>query len=653
MNKISLQTTNKYDNISGSNPSLITAGLPSGSIMTTHLIQPSSSVKQNHHLNQNRATDTQPIITLDSQQNDHSQYTIVSNQTISDTYLNLSRKDINDVMIALHTLAKCIRYDIDNKNQQYIIPMDDNESHQLTMLYSKSTNHTLKSSTPPNSSSHHYCNRRHSIRNKRHSLSSDHCHHHHHTKHHRNLVDDFQYDLHDMKRKEDRRILHQLQYHKKYFNHHNPSSYPSYSSNAILYTSTCRSNKRPRQIYHCSQQNQSTKKIPSKNLYQQSIKNKLSSSIPLSPYILDNFIYIDQEEPISNIQILPQQAHTFELLQNNHIHNIMSMDSLTTKDIFIPSLTPCYLQKLNHNQTSGMGDQLNINKIDVATQWSLQILSSSKCNTIDKSKSELLSKSHDEQENSKLHITRTNSNVLTELSQSITTIDTNNSTNKIPSLMKTQSFVNNSLLINDPCNNKTDNNINEIYLEKSSLPMNDEYELTKSETERFLTKLNIPTCKCSTTKLQTINTNIKHSSIDDNITCISIDNDSLIGSASSSISNKKKTKQTSIKCIVILGYMNFGPRIFRPKLFGPVQNSVVSKRPRHHTSKSSKNNQRIKRSRTYRRSQSNNQSITIIQSSKLTSPKEVSFTDFFDIDTTFFDAYDRLFSDTTTSEKSL
>ncbi|CAF3474924.1 unnamed protein product [Rotaria sp. Silwood1] len=80
---------------------------------------------------------------------------------------------------------------------------------------------------------------------------------------------------------------------------------------------------------------------------------------------------------------------------------------------------------------------------------------------------------------------------------------------------------------------------------------------------------------------------------------------------------------------------------------------VVSKRPRHHTSKSSKNNQRIKRSRTYRRSQSNNQSITIIQSSKLTSPKEVSFTDFFDIDTTFFDAYDRLFSDTTTSEKSL
>ncbi|CAF2467940.1 unnamed protein product [Rotaria sp. Silwood2] len=624
MNKISLQTTNKYDNISGSNPSLITAGLPSGSIMTTHLIQPSFTIKQNRHLNQNRATDTQPITTLDSQQNDNSQYTIVSNQTISDTYLNLSRKDINDVMIALHTLAKCIRIDIDNKNQQYIIPIDDSESHQLTMLYSKSTNHTLKSSTPANSSSHHYCNPLHSIRNRRHSLSSNCCHHHHHhhhIKHHRNLVDDFQHDLHDMKRKEERRIFHQLQYHKKHFNHHNPSSYPSYSSNAILYRSTCRSNKQARQIYHCSQQNQSTRKIPSENLYQQSIRNKLSSSIPLSPYILDNLIYIDQKEPISNIQIVPQQAHTLELLQNNHIHNIMSMDSLATKDIFIPTITPYYLQKLNHDQTSGMGDQLNLNKIDVATQWSLQILSSSKCNTKDISKSDLLSKSHDEQENSKLHKTSTNSTILTELSQSITTIETNNSTTKIPSLVKTRSFMNNSLLINDSYNIKVNNDINEKCLEKSSLTMNDEYELTKSETERFLTKLNIPTCKCSTKKLKTLNTNIKHSSMDDNITRISLDNDSSI--CSSSLSNKKKIKQTSIK--------------------------LSSKRPRHHTTKSSKNNQTIKRSRTHCRSQSNNQSITIIQSSKQPSPKEDSFSDFFDIDTTFFDAYDRLFSDTITS----
>ncbi|CAF4133109.1 unnamed protein product, partial [Rotaria sordida] len=531
MNKISLQTTNEYDYISGSNPSLITAGLPSGSIMTSHLIQPSLKIKQNHHLNQNQTNNTQPIITLNSQQNENSQYTIVSHRTISDTYLNLSRKDINDVMIALHTLAECIRYDIDKNNSQYMIPMNDSESHQLTMLYSKSTNHTLKNS------SHHYCNPRHSSSSNH--FRHHHHHHHHHIKHHRNLVDDFQHDLQNMKHKKERRILHQSQYH------HNPSNYPSYSSNAMLYTSTCRLNKRSKQIYHCSKKNQSTRKISSENLYQQSIKNNLSSSIPLSSYILDNIIYINQKEPISNIQILPQQAHTLQLLQNNHIHNKMSIDSLTTKDIFIPSLKSYYLQKLNHNQLSGMGDQLNLNKIDVSTQWSLQISSSSssssKCNTIDISKSDLLSKSYDEHENSKLYITPTNSTILTELSPSITTINTN----KISSLVnKTQSFLNNnSSLINDPCNIKLNNNRNEIYLEKSSLIMNNEYDLTKSETERFLTKLNIPTCKCSTTKLKTINTNIKYSSIDDddNIIRISLDNDS------SSSSNKKKTNATSIK----------------------------------------------------------------------------------------------------------
>lgn len=76
---------------------------------------------------------------------------------------------------------------------------------------------------------------------------------------------------------------------------------------------------------------------------------------------------------------------------------------------------------------------------------------------------------------------------------------------------------------------------------------------------------------------------------------------------------------------------------------------VASKRLRHPASKSSKNNQTIKRSRTHRRSQSNNQSIRIIQSYKTTNPKDDSFFDFFDIDKTLSDAYDRLFTDTTTS----
>lgn len=80
---------------------------------------------------------------------------------------------------------------------------------------------------------------------------------------------------------------------------------------------------------------------------------------------------------------------------------------------------------------------------------------------------------------------------------------------------------------------------------------------------------------------------------------------------------------------------------------------VASKRPRHHTSKSSKNNQIIKRSRLHCRTQSNNRSMTIIPSNKTrTYVKEDPSFDFFDIDTTFSDAYDRLFIDmTTTSEK--
>ncbi len=94
---------------------------------------------------------------------------------------------------------------------------------------------------------------------------------------------------------------------------------------------------------------------------------------------------------------------------------------------------------------------------------------------------------------------------------------------------------------------KLHNDTNEKCLEKISVNGNDEHDLTKSETERFLTTLNIPTCKCSTKKLRTINTNVEHSSVDDSITCISLDNDSSIGSSL----HKKKTKPTSIKCIII------------------------------------------------------------------------------------------------------
>ncbi|CAF4285808.1 unnamed protein product, partial [Rotaria magnacalcarata] len=62
------------------------------------------------------------------------------------------------------------------------------------------------------------------------------------------------------------------------------------------------------------------------------------------------------------------------------------------------------------------------------------------------------------------------------------------------------------------------------------------------QTERFLTKLSIPTCKCSTTKLQTV----KSTPVDDGITCISFDNDSTTCLSS----NKNETIQKSIKRIV-------------------------------------------------------------------------------------------------------
>jgi hypothetical protein len=246
-----------------------------------------------------------------------------------------------------------------------------------------------------------------------------------------------------MKSRQERQILRQLQYYQKYFNHHNSSSYPSYRSNARLHTSTHESNIQAKQTYHCSRPHQSTIKIPLEDQYQQSIKRKLSSSIPLSSYALDKFIYIDQQEPISNIQMLPQQAQTLQILQNNYIHSLMSSDSLNTKDMIRHALKSGCLEKLNHQQISGMGDHLNLNKIDVATQWSLQILTP-KCIEMNESQSDSSSKYHDDQNNLKLHGTPTNSTILTELNRSTTTIATNNSAVNISLISKTQSVVNHS-----------------------------------------------------------------------------------------------------------------------------------------------------------------------------------------------------------------
>ncbi|UJR30788.1 hypothetical protein I4U23_018308 [Adineta vaga] len=459
------------------------------------------SLSINNH-NQNRATDTQPIIS-NSQQNDvNSDYTILSHRTISDTYLNLSRKDIDDIMTALHTLAQHLQYDVESINQQHMI-------------------------------------------------SNRWFHHQDHIKSHRNFIAKFHHDLYDMKYQQKHRIYRHLQQQQQ-----NLISYPSYSTNAIVYATPCKSNQQLRHIYHCSRQHQSTTRTYSYDQYQPSIKQNLTSSISLSSYILDQLVSIDQNEPIlKNIQILPKQAYKLQILQNNPIYSFISGDSLNTK------------------AKSDVNDRIQSNKIDVATQWSLQSLSSSSllCND-----NKAIEFNHQDEEALNLHVTHTNSNILTELTTSNTVV-----------------VENDSIQLNDLSNDQ-ENNISSI--------KHNEYEITKSMTERLLTTLNLPTCKCSTT-----NRSLKHSLID---------SDSSINAAS----NTKRMKQLSKKS--------------------------GNKRSCQH---SSKPNHTIKRTRFL---QSNDRLMNAIHSCKIIdlNSDDSSF-DFFDIDTTFTDAYDRLFTDTTTTSE--
>ena len=75
----------------------------------------------------------------------------------------------------------------------------------------------------------------------------------------------------------------------------------------------------------------------------------------LSSYILDQLI--------PNIQMLPQHAHTFQILQNHRLHGLMSVDSLNMNDHFRTAMKT--------HPAFTMNDQLTLKKIDVATQWSL------------------------------------------------------------------------------------------------------------------------------------------------------------------------------------------------------------------------------------------------------------------------------------------
>lgn len=110
--------------------------------------------------------------------------------------------------------------------------------------------------------------------------------------------------------------------------------------------------------------------------------------------------------------MLPQHAHSFQIVQNNQMHSLMSIDSLNTKDRLRTVLKPSTSRKRDHDQTFSMGDQLILKKIDAATQWSLPMSTpiSSTCQNVQAPDS-----------------AQTNSANLTELTPSKTTIATNNS----------------------------------------------------------------------------------------------------------------------------------------------------------------------------------------------------------------------------------
>ena len=172
---------------------------------------------------------------------------------------------------------------------------------------------------------------------------------------------------------------------------------------------------------------------------------------------------------------------------------------------------------------------------------------------------------------------------------------------------------------------------------------NDEYELTKSETERFLISLNLPTCQCMNLKQQTTDTTAKHSSIDDTSMNISMDD------SFSQPLNKKKNKPTPTKGMTRFSLISRNlPSLNATECIFSLL--VVSRRTRYYPSKSSRN---AKHSRQQDQSPSNRQLMTVIQSLKTSDLQDDSSFDFFDMDTTFSDPYDRFFSDTTTSEKSI
>lgn len=147
--------TKNYGHSSGSTSSLLTVGLPSDSKIISHL---------NHSLNQNQATDTQPVM-CNSESDDFSQCT-----RLSDTYLNLSRQDINDVLTALHTLAKYVNDDMNIGKQDRLNSMNEEGESEHSTIVCNSLSRSLRANK-----SSYYHQPQYLLQHRPRSLSSNRC----------------------------------------------------------------------------------------------------------------------------------------------------------------------------------------------------------------------------------------------------------------------------------------------------------------------------------------------------------------------------------------------------------------------------------------------------------------------------------------------
>ena len=105
MTKAPCQARDECDPLSASNPSLVTAGLPARSTMKSPCIAASPTAPSPYH---------------DHGTNNPSQDCLKSQSTLeSNAHVQLSRKDINDVLHALQTLGRFVKEDVHGTHHRH------------------------------------------------------------------------------------------------------------------------------------------------------------------------------------------------------------------------------------------------------------------------------------------------------------------------------------------------------------------------------------------------------------------------------------------------------------------------------------------------------------------------------------------------------